>query len=137
MVAAGAASLVALSPLAFAGEKAENSYNETKTSYDLDKTSGSYNDVQKGHNGENVADKSANGLLNISGNNLNVSPQTCVGGPAANGNSLLGGALGLFSEDTEATHKSGSDNSVDCTNASDNGDDLSQDADGQKAKDHK
>jgi len=130
VVAAGAASLVALSPLAFASDshEAADSFNKTKDSFnktytdvkDIDKT-----DVQFGHNGGNVADKSAHGLVNVSGNNLNVSPQLC--GTALNGNSLISGALGgLFSEAENATSVN-SDNGVSCTNASEAGDEFDQD----------
>ncbi|MEU6698077.1 hypothetical protein [Pseudonocardia sp. NPDC046786] len=135
VVAAGAASLVALSPLAFASDshEATDSFNKTKDSYnktytdvkDIDKT-----DVQFGHNGGNVADKSSTGLVNVSGNNLNVSPQLC--GTALNGNSLIQGALGgLFSE---AENSSGvtSDNSVSCTSASEVGDEFDQDNGGKQ-----
>ncbi|BBF99848.1 MULTISPECIES: hypothetical protein [Pseudonocardia] len=137
VVAAGAASLVALSPLAFASDshEATDSFNKTKDSYnksysktdvkDIDKT-----DVQFGHNGGNVADKSSSGLVNISGNNLNVSPQAC--GTALNGNSLIQGALGgLFSE-AENSSSVNSDNGVNCTNASEVGDEFDQDNGGKQ-----
>ncbi|MEQ3551624.1 hypothetical protein WIS52_14205 [Pseudonocardia nematodicida] len=109
VVAAGAASLVAMSPLAFAGDTTENSNNDnsqrsvtktytdnTNNSKDIDKTD---LDFQKGHNGGNVADKSGSGLINISGNNVNASPTTC--GNLLSGNSIVDGALGgLFNENT-------------------------------------
>jgi hypothetical protein len=94
IVATGvAASLVAVSPLAFAGEK----------SYDHDKG-------DKGHHGSSVTgiDKSGKGLLNVSGNNVNVPIQVCnndvpinggVGAIQGNAKDITGaltGALGLF-----------------------------------------
>ena len=117
VVAAGAASLLAMSPLAFAGEgdsyKADESFNQSETT-------GSYN---KSHEKtEGVAQKNSSGLVNLSNNNVNVSPQAC--GTAFNGNSLIQGALGGLM--SEAENKSGveSDNSVDCTNAAENGDQV-------------
>lgn len=117
VAAASAASLVAVSPLAFAGEK-----HEVNDSY----KSKSYTEVNKqiGDNADQLASKDSAGLVNVSGNNLNVSPQAC--GTAFNGNSLIQGALGgLFSE-AEAENGVNSDNSVDCTNASDSGDEVNQ-----------
>lgn len=119
VAAAGAASLVALSPLAFAGEHGGNTY--VKDSSIKAKAS-------TVEDSESVAQKNSAGLVNLSNNNINVSPQLC--GTALNGNSLVQGALGgLFSE---AYNKSGvtSDNSVDCTNVADNGDTV--DIDGGK-----
>jgi hypothetical protein len=121
VVAAGAASMVALSPLAFAGDKTDVDYKKNS-----DNKSYSKSEVNKqfGDNADQLASKDSAGLVNISGNNLNVSPQAC--GTAFNGNSLVQGALGgLFSE---AKNSSGvtSDNGVDCTNASDNGDEVNQ-----------
>lgn len=117
VVAAGAASLVAMSPLAFASDgdsyKAHESFNPSETT-------GSYN---KNHEDtEGVAQKNSSGLVNLSNNNVNVSPQTCS--TAFNGNSLIQGALGGLM--SEAENKSGveSDNSVDCTNAAENGDQV-------------
>nr|WP_255426309.1 hypothetical protein [Pseudonocardia sp. C8] len=133
VAAAGAASLVAVSPLAFAGEEyeANDSFNKTKDSHNKTVEK---NDVHVGHEGGNVADKSAHGgLVNISGNNVNTSPTTCF--TAANGNSVVQGALGgLFSE---AENSSGvtSDNSVQCTNASDAGDEFNQSNDGGSHQD--
>ncbi|MCE0768192.1 hypothetical protein LWC35_35645 [Pseudonocardia kujensis] len=94
IVATGvAASLVAVSPLAFAGDKG----------HDHDKG-------DKGHHGSSVTgiDKSGKGLLNVSGNNVNVPVQVCnndvpvnagVGAIQGNAKDITGaltGALGLF-----------------------------------------
>lgn len=119
VAAAGAASLVALSPLAFAGEHGGNTYVKDSS------TKAKASTVE---DSEGVAQKNSAGLVNLSNNNINVSPQLC--GTALNGNSLVQGALGgLFSE---AYNKSGvtSDNGVDCTNVADNGDTV--DIDGGK-----
>ncbi|KAA1023145.1 hypothetical protein FVA95_18795 [Pseudonocardia sp. EV170527-09] len=121
VAAAGAASLVALSPLAFAGEHGGNTYVKDSST----KAKAKASTVE---DSEGVAQKNSAGLVNLSDNNINVSPQLC--GTALNGNSLVQGALGgLFSE---AYNKSGvtSDNSVDCTNVADNGDTV--DIDGGK-----
>ncbi|MFP5068472.1 hypothetical protein ACLFMI_02230 [Pseudonocardia nantongensis] len=118
VVAAGAASLVAMSPLAFAGEgkSIDDSFNKTT-------------EVQKGDNADNLASKDSKGLVNLANNNVNVSPQTC--GSPLSGNSLVQGAIGgLFSE---AENESGvkSDNSVNCTSAPDTGDEVEQSSDGK------
>lgn len=109
VVAAGAASLVAMSPLAFAGEgkSIDDSFKN-----------------QIGHNADTLASKDSKGLLNLSNNNVNVSPQLC--GTAGNGNSLIQGALGGLLSSAESKSSVDSDNSVDCTNASENGDEVEQ-----------
>lgn len=133
VAAAGAASLVAVSPLAFAGEgkSIDDSFNKSYKQVTKSQT-------QYGDNAENLASKDSAGLVNLSNNNVNLSPQVC--GTALNGNSLVQGALGgLFSE---AANKSAveSDNSVNCTNASDNGDEFTQSSEGSgkhQGGDHK
>ncbi|PKB32486.1 hypothetical protein [Pseudonocardia alni] len=130
VAAAGAASLVALSPLAFAGEHGGDTHikDSGNTKSHESYFSGNKAKASTVEDSEGVAQKNSAGLVNLSNNNINVSPQAC--GTALNGNSLVQGALGgLFSE---AYNKSGveSDNSVDCTNAADNGDKV--DIDGGK-----
>ena len=108
VVAAGAASLLALSPLAFAGDSGDHG--------------------KGGHHGAaNVAEKNSSGLVNLSNNNVDVSPQTCVG-PIASGNNVLNGALGLVSK---ADQENTQDQSVVCTNASEAGDNVEQNAGGK------
>ncbi|MFR9801686.1 hypothetical protein ACL02T_05185 [Pseudonocardia sp. RS010] len=96
IVATGvAASLVAVSPLAFAGDKGHDH---------------GHDHGDKGHHGSTVTgiDKSGKGLLNVSGNNVNIPIQACnndvpvnAGVGAVQGNAkditaALTGALGLF-----------------------------------------
>ncbi|MEJ8280439.1 hypothetical protein [Pseudonocardia spirodelae] len=122
VVAAGAASLVALSPLAFAGEHGDTHIKDSgNTKSHENYFSGNKAKAGTVEDSEGVAQENSAGLVNLSGNNVNVSPQAC--GTAFNGNSLIQGALGGLM-DNEAYNKSGveSDNSVDCTNAADNGD---------------
>lgn len=122
IVATGvAASLVAVSPLAFAGDKG----------HDHDKG-------DKGHHGSSVTgiDKSGKGLLNVSGNNVNVPIQVCnndvpvnVGALALQGNAkditgALTGALGLFG-DAKADSKVKTDNDDVCGLGSSAGDSVS------------
>lgn len=111
VVAAGAASLLALSPLAFAGDSGDHH-------------------GKGGHGSANVAEKNSSGLVNLSNNNLDVSPQTCVG-PIASGNNILTGALGLVSKAETSNEQ---DQSVDCTNASQAGDNVEQNADDKGGK---
>ncbi|SFM96718.1 hypothetical protein SAMN05216207_1005200 [Pseudonocardia ammonioxydans] len=117
IAAAGAASLVAMSPLAFAGEGDTYKANE---SFNPSKTTGSYNKGQAVEDSEGTAQKNSAGLVNLSNNNLNFSPQTC--GTAFNGNSLVQGALGGLMSEAENESGVNSDNGVNCTNAPENGD---------------
>lgn len=127
VVAAGAASLVAMSPLAFAGEG--DTY-KTKDSFNPSETAGSYNENHE--HAEGVAQKNSSGLVNLSNNNLNVSPQVC--GTAGNGNSLIQGALGGLMSEADNESAVESDNGVDCTNAAENGDEV--DIDTEDGKHH-
>ncbi|MBW0105921.1 hypothetical protein [Pseudonocardia sp. KRD291] len=109
VVAAGAATLLAMSPLAFAGDSGENGENG-------------------GHHGaSNVAEKNSKGFVNVSGNNIDVSPQTCVGN-VASGNNLIQGVLGLAGKDglVKSSVENNQDQSVNCTNASQAGDNVEQ-----------
>lgn len=134
VAAAGAASLVALSPLAFAGEgkSIDDSFNKSYEETTKSQT-------QIGDNADNLASKDSAGLVNLSNNNVNVSPQAC--GTALNGNSLVQGALGGIMSEAENESGVTSDNSVDCTNAADNGDEVTQTTEGgegeQQNGDHK
>ncbi|WP_130288674.1 hypothetical protein [Pseudonocardia sediminis] len=109
VVAAGAATLLAVSPLAFAGDSGEHGEG------------GSHH-----HGASNIAEKNSKGFVNISGNNLDVSPQLC--GNVASGNNLIQGVLGLAAKDQLI--KSGVENNQDlsnnCSNSSQAGDNVSQ-----------
>ncbi|GAA4705601.1 hypothetical protein GCM10023215_51990 [Pseudonocardia yuanmonensis] len=123
IVATGvAASLVAVSPLAFAGDKGHDHHDKG----------------DKGHHGSSVTgiDKSGKGLLNVSGNNVNVPIQACnndvpvnVGALALQGNAkditgALTGALGLFGK-ADADTKVKTDNDDVCGLKAASGDSVS------------
>lgn len=109
VVAAGAATLLAVSPLAFAGD------------------SGEHGDGGSHHGASNIAEKNSKGFVNVSGNNLDLSPQACLGN-VASGNNLLQGVLGLAAKDQliKSDVENKQDQSVNCSNPSQAGDNVSQ-----------
>lgn len=107
VVAAGAATLLAVSPLAFAGDTGDN---------------GKGGDRQSG--AANIAEKNSKGFVNVSGNNVDVSPQAC--GTILSGNNVLSGVLGLAGRDGAAEVENQQDQSINCTNSSGAGDSVQQ-----------
>ncbi len=109
VVAAGAATLLAVSPLAFAGDSDE------------------HGDGGSHRGASNIAEKNSKGFVNVSGNHLDVSPQACVGN-VASGNNVLQGVLGVAGGDASGKSKieNTQDQSVNCTNPSQAGDNVSQ-----------
>jgi hypothetical protein len=118
VVAAAAASLLAVSPLAFAGEKGhDKGHHESSIS------------------GSDFASKDGKGLVNVSGNNANVPVQVCnnnvpvnvlgVQVPVEDLTGSLTGALGLLGN-AENKGKTVTDNSDTCAQATGAGDTLSQ-----------
>jgi hypothetical protein len=113
--AAAAASLVALSPLAFASEG--HGHGDTKIEH------------------SDFASKDGKGLVNVSGNNTNVPVQACnnnvpvnvlgVQVPVEDATAGVTGALGLLG-DAEAKGKTVTDNSDNCAQETGAGDALDQ-----------
>ncbi|HEV7469744.1 MAG TPA: hypothetical protein VGO23_08155 [Pseudonocardia sp.] len=120
VVAAAAASLLAVSPLAFAGEKApEKGHHESSIS------------------GSDFYSKDGKGLVNVSGNNLNVPVQACNNDVPINGGvgavqtpvkdltGGLSGALGILGSAKSDTDVK-ADNSRACAQESGAGDTVGQ-----------
>lgn len=119
VVAAAAASLLAVSPLAFAGEKGHDDKGHHESSI----------------SGSDFASKDGKGLVNVSGNNANVPVQVCnnnvpvnvlgVQVPVEDLTAGLTGALGLLGN-AEAKGKTVTDNSDNCAQETGAGDALDQ-----------
>ncbi|MEN3300333.1 hypothetical protein [Pseudonocardia sp.] len=118
VVAAAAASLLAVSPLAFAGEKGhDKGHHESSIS------------------GSDFASKDGKGLVNVSGNNANVPVQVCnnnvpvnvlgVQVPVEDATAGVTGALGLLG-DAKNAGSTATDNSDNCAQKSSAGDSVDQ-----------
>nr|WP_222131577.1 hypothetical protein [Pseudonocardia sp. C8] len=120
VVAASAASLLAVSPLAFAGDKGDD-----------------HGHGGKHHGAENVIDKDAKGLIaGLNGNNVNVPIQACnnnvpvnalgIQVPVEDGAALNGitGALGILGEAKAKSGDSTTDQSDNCAQESGAGDTI-------------
>ncbi|MFP5023068.1 hypothetical protein [Pseudonocardia phyllosphaerae] len=115
VAAAGAASLVAVSPLAFAGEG--NDQTASHHGHGKDQTA----DNASG----NVAQNNSHGLVNVADNNVQVSPQLLCGNQIA-GNDVVKGALGLLKGKAKNESDNNSSNTASCTNAPSTGETFNQ-----------
>ena len=119
VVAAAAASLLAVSPLAFAGEKGHDDKGHHESSI----------------SGSDFASKDGKGIVNVSGNNANVPVQVCnnnvpvnvlgVQVPVEDATAGVTGALGLLG-DAKNAGSTATDNSDNCAQKSGAGDTVGQ-----------
>ncbi len=132
VVAAAAAGLLALSPLAFAGDKGHDYDHKGHSGSGSGSGSGS-SSIEIDENTNNAEGDENNGLVNVSGNNVNVPIQACnndipinvLGVQVSDVQADLVGALGILGE-AEAERNGDTGDQRSCEQNAEAGDDLTQ-----------